>query len=177
MQLFRLFSSYMKTNPVALFLCAIILFCMQARAEFCPAMTIDPAIDAFLYRIASRYNVPLPPSFFSQPMTVCDVLQVLDKADSLGTAGLLSASERADISELRRRISPDNALVHWKNKKNDAHVGIRVILADTNAASIGVPNTGYVRGIASPSLQAGLGPISFYSGIDVWTDYLSLIHI
>ena len=163
----------MKTNPVTLFLCVILLFCMQAQAEFCPALTIDPALDAYLYRIASRYNVPLPASFFSQPMTVCDVLLFLDKADSVGKAGLLSASEQADIRELRRRISPDNALVHWKNKKNDAHVGIRVILADTNAASIGAPNAGYIRGIASPSLQAGLGPISFYSGMDVWTDYRS----
>ena len=106
-------------------------------------------------------------------MTLCDVLRFLDKADSLGAAGLLSASERADIRELRRRISPDNALVHWKNKKNDAHAGIRVVLVDTNAMSLGTPNTGYIRGIASPSLQAGLGQISFYSGIDVWTDYRS----
>ncbi|HUI90668.1 MAG TPA: hypothetical protein VLX68_00335 [Chitinivibrionales bacterium] len=171
MRLIELFSSYMKKGFVAALASAAFLFCSQVHAEICPALSVDPAVDAVMYRLATRYALPLPASFFTQPMTVCDVLSFLSKADSLSVR--LSDAEKADIRELRKRISPDNALLHWKNKKHDAQVGVRLVLADTNAGSFGAKDAGYVRGTASPSLQAGLGPVSFYSGMDVWTDYRS----
>jgi hypothetical protein len=150
---------------------AAALFAPCAWPDFCPAVKNDPSIDAYCYRISSRYAVPLPASFFFQPMTVCDVLSFLDKADSLAAAGRLSAGEAFDGGQLRKRISADYGLVAWKAKKNDARITLRCELLDSNSMSLGTATAGYVRGIASPGLNASLGDVSFYSGIDVWTDY------
>jgi hypothetical protein len=142
-------------------------------ADYCPNVRNDPAIDAFFYRISSRHHVALPSSFFAQPMTVCDVIAFLDKADSLDKAGRLSTSEVADAHDLRRQISSEYGLLSWKSKSQDAHVNVRLALSDTNGASFGNKSSDFVRGIASPSLYANLGNISFFGNIDVWTDYRS----
>jgi hypothetical protein len=163
----------MKKNPVFWFVCAILLFCMKAQGEFCPALSVNPAIDAYLYRIASRYNVTLPASFFSQPMTVCDVLLFLDKADSLAAAGRLLPAEIFDAKMIRKRISADYGLAKWKSSKTDAYVNVHLDLIDSNSASFGAKSAQYIRGTASPSLNANLCKLSFYSGVEVWTDYRS----
>ncbi len=142
-------------------------------AEYCPNVKNDPSIDAFFYRISSRHHVPLPPSFFAQPMTACDVLGFLDKADSLGRAGRLSTSEVADAGDLRKQVSADYGLFKWKSKWQDAHVNVRLALTDTNSASFGAKSAGFVRGTASPSLYANVANLSFYGNLDVWTDYRS----
>jgi hypothetical protein len=163
----------MKKTTLYFSLCVIILFYIPAPAEFCPALGTDPAVDAFLNRVASRYNVPLPASFFAQPMTVCDVLLFLDKADSLAAAGRLLPAEIFDARMIRKRISADYGLVKWKSSKMDAHVNVRLDLTDSNSASFGAKNAQYIRGMASPALNANLGKLSFYSGVDVWTGYRS----
>jgi hypothetical protein len=126
-----------------------------------------------MYRIATRYKVALPASFFTQPMTVCDVLGFIDKADSLDRLGKLSLQEVSDAQQLRMRISADDGLFKWKDKARDSRVTIRCALLDTNSASVGNRAAGFIRGQASPSLYASLGRFSFYSTVDVWTDYRS----
>jgi hypothetical protein len=149
------------------------VFITAVFADYCPNVKIDPAIDAFLYRISSRHRVPLPPSFFTQPMTVCDVLGFLDKADSLGMAGKLSTSEASDANDLRKQLSSEYGLLKWKSKSQNAHVNVRLALSDTNSASVGNKSAGFARGIASPSLYANMANLSFYGNLDVWTDYRS----
>jgi hypothetical protein len=146
----------------------------SAFSEFCPNLRNDGVIDQFVYRIATRYHLPPPASFFSQPMTVCDVLGFIDKADSLGRGGMLSAQETTDARLIRMRISADYSLLHWKDEKRDSRIAVRCNLEDTNSASSGHGgDKGFVRGIASPALNASLGKVSFYSSVDVWTDYRS----
>jgi hypothetical protein len=142
-------------------------------SEFCPNVRNDAAIDQFIYRISTRYRVAPPASFFAQPMTVCDVLGFIDKADSLGNLGVLSEQERADARMLRTRISGDYGLLKWKDDKKDSRLNVRCDLEDTNSASFGHSDKGFVRGVASPTLNASIGRISFYSNVDVWTDYRS----
>jgi hypothetical protein len=143
------------------------------RADFCPALAVDAATDRLMYRIASRYGVALPASFFSQPMTACDVLAFLDKADSLSAAGRLLPAEAYDVAKLKKRVSASGGLLKWKAAKTDAHVNVHLDLTDTNALSAGKTYAGYVRGTAAPALNANLKGFSFYSGIEVWTDYRS----
>jgi hypothetical protein len=134
---------------------------------------IDPETDNLMYRIATRYNVRLPASFFCQPMTTCDVLAFLDKADSLAAAGRLAPAEAFDVVALRNHISAQSGLLKWKSHTADAHVNVHADLTDTNSLSSGSRNAGYVRGAAGATLNANLNQLSFYSGVQVWTDYRS----
>src|SRR5271157_104009 len=119
------------------FLCVLLIFSCACGifAEFCPNVKNDPAIDAFFYRISTCRHIPLPESFFAQPMTVCDVLGFLDKVDSLGKAGRLSSSEVSDAYDLQKQLSSEYGLFSWKSKKQDSHVNVRLALLDTNSAS------------------------------------------
>lgn len=163
----------MATARLPSLVIAVVACVLPLRAEFCPALKIDPATDNFMYRISSRYGVALPASFFCQPMTVCDALAFLDKTDSLAAAGRLLPAETFDAAALRKRISSGSGLLKWKSKKTDAHVNVHLDLTDTDAVSVGANNAGYVRGTAAPTLNANLLNLSFYSGVEVWTDYRS----
>ena len=143
------------------------------RADFCPNVKNDPAIDAFFYRISTRKHIPLPSSFFAQPMTVCEELGFLDKVDSLDKTGALSSTEASDARDLRKQLSSEYGLFSWKSKTQDSHVDARLALIDTNVASAGHKSSFFARGTISPSLYANLGDLSFYGNIDVWTDYRS----
>jgi hypothetical protein len=147
------------------------------QADFCPNLRTDAVLDQFIYRIATRYHVAPPASFFSQPMTVCDALRFIDKADSLNNRGMLSLQENEDLRQIRLRISAAAGLLTWHDERKDTRVDVRCVLLDTNSASFnasfGRANAGFVRGQASPALNANLGNVSFYSTVDVWTDYRS----
>src|SRR5271169_718985 len=106
-------------------------------SEFCPNLRNDQNIDQFIYRIATRYHVAPPASLFSQPMTVCDVLGFVDKADSLAALGRLSEQEIADARKLRKQISGSSGLFSLENKKKDSRVNVRCDLVDTNSALSG----------------------------------------
>jgi hypothetical protein len=163
----------MNTKIRALTLFTLVLFLSQAWAEYCPVVKNDPFANQLLYRISCRYRLPLPVSFYSQPTSVCDVLSFLEKADSLAHAGRLSAEETEEVRQLRKMISPQNALLKWTSKQGEKNVNVRLDLLDTSSLKVGGGNAGYIRGTLSPALYANLGRFSFYSGIDVWTDYTS----
>jgi len=163
----------MRTFLTAEAVLMMIAVAFSVRAEFCPNVRNDLARDNFIYRIATRYHVPPPASLFNQPMTVCDVLGFIDKVDSLAALGRLSGQEIADARQIRRLVSAEGGIVSWKNRDKDSRLNVRCNLEDTNSVSSGHDDKSFIRGIASPTLNASLGRVSFYTNVDVWTDYRS----
>jgi hypothetical protein len=163
----------MRTPLTAALVLLLIAAVSSVRADFCPNVRNDQARDNFMYRIASRYHVPLPASLFNQPMTVCDVLGFIDKADSLAALGRLTGQEIADAGQIRKRVSAEGGVLSWKNRDKDSRVNVRCDLKDSNSVSGGHADRKFVRGTASPALNASLGKVSFYTNVDVWTDYRS----
>jgi hypothetical protein len=163
----------MVRNLYVLVMWVCIVACVGSHAAFCPDLRNDKVIDDFLSRISSRYGVALPQSFFFQPMNVCEVLAFLDKVDSLASAGAVSQAEALDSRQLRKRISPEYGLYKWENNQKDSRINVRLSLLDSTSGSFGSTSDGFIRGTASPSLLANLGKMSFYSNIDIWTDYRS----
>ena len=158
-----------KTHLMLLWTCSV--FFVNSYPEFCPNLRIDPALDNLLLRLSNAHSIPLPRSFFFQPMNVCDVLAFFDKADSLAAAGVLSSAEAFDAAQVRKRISSDYGIYKWKKGEN--HVNVRLALSDSNSGSFGATSGGYIRGTASPSFFANMGKVSFFAGIDVWSDFRS----
>ncbi len=148
-------------------------FTESIRAEYCPNLRNDPVIDRFMYQISSRYTIALPASFFSQPMSVCDVLSFIDKADSLSAVGKLSSEEASDAQQIRKRIQSSSGIVHVKNEKYNSNLSIHCAVIDTDEVSAGNGNAQFVRGLLRPSLNANVGNVSFNSEVDVWTDWRS----
>jgi hypothetical protein len=163
----------MRNIPAKTVVLAFLVLSQSVRPEFCPNLRNDAEMDRYIYRLATRYHVPPPASLFSQPMTVCDVLGFLDKADSLARKGLLSPQETADALQIRERISEAAGLLSWQDAKKNSRVSVRCNLEDSNSVSSGHVDKGYIRGDAGPALNASLGKVSFYSSVDVWTDYRS----
>jgi len=139
-----------------------------AYAEFNPMMGPDADADKFAQRIYARYGV-MPKGMYRQPMGGGDFLLYLDSVSNLQ----LTEQERYTLEGLRWRLSIDKGIYGFRYEEKDVGAIINLDLrgetwmrlgggADTRAGG---------RGIIGPSMRGNLGNISFYSAIDVWTEY------
>ena len=164
-----------KSNSLTLsLLTAVLLFCLvltvQAESFYGPNVRPDPQIDALMLRLSTRYHLALPPSYYSQPMRTDEVAAFLAKADSLDAKGILSQQESSLVKKLKRRMDPGDGLAAWADKNEDLHLGVHLSLLGDVRAGHRDSATLDAKGIASPLLTANIGRLSFYSGLDVWTE-------
>jgi hypothetical protein len=161
-------------NRLSIAAIPIFLVCLcafgQAETLYGPNVRPDPAIDALLLRLATRYDVPLPPSFYSQPLRTNEVASFIDRIDSAAANRPLSTQESASVTRLRRRMDPADGLVAWADKNEDIHLGVHLSLLGDILAYHRDSSELHGKGIASPLLTANIGRLSFFSGIDVWTE-------
>ncbi|MDR2728726.1 MAG: hypothetical protein LBB56_06290 [Chitinispirillales bacterium] len=85
----------------------------------------------------------------------------------------LSAFERRELSNILKRLSIDNGIYGYYNEQNETGLIINLDLTGESWGRAGSGNTrGGGRGIISPMLRGHIGKVSFYSGLDVWTEYV-----
>ncbi|MBN1603353.1 MAG: hypothetical protein JW915_17220 [Chitinispirillaceae bacterium] len=70
-------------------------------------------------------------------------------------------------------IDPTIGMITWNNEQKDINFRVHLSLTGDINAHVGDGAGATVKGIISPSMTGNLGRISFYSGIDVWTEYNS----
>jgi len=147
-------------------LCALISF---AHAGFDPAIRLDPQINRFIQRIEARYGI-LPEGYHRQPMGTESFSSYLDSVSQKP----LSAFERHELSNISKRLSAGNGIYGFYNEQNETGLIINLDLTGEAWGRTGGSNDtrGGGRGIISPMLRGHIGNISFYSGIDVWTEYV-----
>jgi len=146
-------------------------FCLfTATAQYAPNVRLNSDVDAVLNRLWARYNLVPPTAAGFQPMTVADLKNSLDKADSLNRAGVLSPDEAYAVQRMRELYVQPRNLAGWTdsagNKSCYVHLSLLASVAPTYTDSASIR----VRGICSPSLTGHIGKLSYYSSIDVWTD-------
>jgi hypothetical protein len=151
----------------------VLTLAIVAIGAYAPGVRPDHQLDIFMLQLATRYGIPLPALYYCQPMNTATVMRFLEKADSLGSTGILTHRESLQLVQLKRRMSPSGFLAGWTEKSGQRTIGINVsLLGDVNPRYAGEGSVG-ARGIISPSLSANAGAVSLYSGIDVWTEYRS----
>ncbi|MDR2592311.1 MAG: hypothetical protein LBC59_05835 [Chitinispirillales bacterium] len=151
------------------------------NAGYNPMIRPDDRINRFVQRAYSRYGI-LPKGFHRQPMGTADFLNYLDTLSTLP----VSAEERYTLEMLRGYLSVDKGLYGFRGgeetrnggdyRDNQNQYGL-IINLDLNAdawsksgGGIG-PRVGG-RGIIGPQLRGHIGRVSFYSSLDVWTEYV-----
>jgi hypothetical protein len=160
----------MKTQKY-LILSLSILLLSTASAEYSPSLRINPDIDALIRRIATRYTLPYPASMSFQPVSAGAVREFLTGVDSLEKAGILSRQEAFQVQQLRDLFLKPRSVAGWSNDSADkacyAHVSLLAEIDPRVRDSVSLRS----RWLLSPSMSGNLGRLSFYSGIDVWTDW------
>jgi len=147
--------------------CTLIFFA-YADAGFDPAIRPDPQTDRFIQRIEARYGL-LPDGYHRQPMGTESFLSYLDSVSQKP----LSAYERHELSNILKRLSIDNGIYGYYDEQNKTGLIINLDLTGEAWGRAGSGDTrGGGRGIISPMLRGYIGNISFYSGLDVWTEYV-----
>ncbi len=159
----------MVRHAVVIFLFAV----FSINAEFSPNLIISSELDLFITRISTVHGIPLPEGYYSRPLNLSAVNKFFKSADSLDSSGLLSGNERALLKAAERSTGFQKGLLKWSDNDKDIHLKVNLnLLGDVLVQT--KDSTGLkTKGIIGPSFLGNLGKLSFYSGIDVWTEYRS----
>lgn len=159
----------MLRHAVVVFL----FFVLSINAELSPNLIISTELDLLITRISTAHGIPLPEGYSSRPLNLSAINNFFKAADSLDSCGLLSANERALLHAAERSTGFQKSLLKWKNDEKDIHLKVNLnLLGDILVRA--EDSTGLrTKGIIGPSFLGNLGKLSFYSGIDVWTEYRS----
>jgi len=152
----------------ALFFCAVASSVLLA--QYSPNLRIDSDLNDFLRRIATRYQLALPGSFYSQPMRAADVLRFLDRADSLDAEGRLTPQESFRLKRARAIVSGRPNLFTAKRPQWGLENHINSSFLGELDPSYGDSAAVRIKGMARPELTGSVGRLSYFSSIDVWTE-------
>lgn len=140
-------------------------------SQYAPNMRINSEIDQLIYRLASRNNLKIPENQFFQPLNY-ETIQTFLENDLLDYSKI-SSTEKYLVNSFNRSTDPCRGRMRWSSKDHKIQIKLHLkLLADINSAYY---DSGSVkmRGIISPLLCGNLGNFSFYSGLDIWTEYRS----
>lgn len=154
-------------------LLVVLFLCISAFGEYSPCLMNNRELDQFILRISNRYGIEMPRSFFSKPMHTAEVMVFLDKSDSLDTAGVLTKQESFRLGNIRKIISAERSLFKWKKPEWDTENYVNLSLLGNIAPYYKKNSEIYLKGTFNPGLSGAKGNLSYYSEVDIWTDYQS----
>jgi len=157
----------------------------NGNSGYNPMIRPDGRINRFVQRTYSRYGI-LPKGFHRQPMGTADFLDYLDTLSTLP----LSAEERYTLEKLHGYLSLGKGLYGFRgggrgdydnnggvDRNGDQNQYGLIINLDLSAdawvkSGGGIDTRAGGRGIIGPQLRGHIGRVSFYSTLDVWTEYV-----
>jgi hypothetical protein len=150
-----------------------VLSVVIVNAEYSPNVSISNELDFLIARLSAVHSVNVPKGYYSRPVNYAALNQFFRTADSLDSLGRLSKSESQQLKRAEKFNGFQKNALKWSDDKKDIHLKANLnLLGDSRLESNDSNNIG-MKGIISPSLAGNLGKLSFYSGIDVWTEYRS----
>ena len=149
-----------------------LLICSVSYSEYAPNIPVNVDVNQLVYRLASRYEIKIPENQFFQPLNYAVLKSFLDSV-SLLHGDKLSLSERFLIDKYTNRTDPGQGRMRWSSSSRDVNVKLNLKLLGDIQTSFKDNSSIGLKGIISPSLSANTGRLSYYSGIDVWTEYQS----
>lgn len=165
-------SGYITMYLRTIFMAAL-LICSASYSEYAPNIPINDDVNQLVYRLASRYRLKVSENLFFQPLNYTALKTFLDTV-SLLHGDKLSSTERFLIDKYASRTGVGQGRMRWSSSSRDINVKLHLKLFGDIQSSFNKDNSSIgLKGIISPSLYANTGKFSFYSGIDVWTEYQS----
>jgi hypothetical protein len=150
-----------------LFFSILLISALSIKAEYSPNLQLSDDLNQLLLRLSITTKTSLPTSFYAQPMSVHDVETFFKQTEAVG---LLSRQELFQIEQFRKYLKSPKYL-QWSDQKRDMSIyghfdGLFNIDQKYSDSS-----TVRLQGKLSPLLTGNIGKISYYAGIDVWTDH------
>ena len=164
------------TNKIRVVIRAFVVCVIAAvtiDAEYSPNLSVSTELDFLITRLSTIYSIKVPQGYYSRPVNYVSLNQFFSAADSLDSLGRFSKDERFQLIKAKMYTGFQRSALKWSNENKDVHLKVNLNLSgDGQIKSTGSICTG-MKGIISPSLMGNIGKLSFYSGIDVWTEYRS----
>lgn len=148
----------------------IFLLCIPVLGQYSPNVKNDAELDLFLLRIAHRYALKLPESYFSKPMHASELLAFLDQVDSLDNQNVLTAQESYRLKQIRRIISGQRSLFKWNTNRWETHHYLNLSLIGKIAPYYQRRTELQAKGIINPRFSGMIGKFSYFSEVNVWTE-------
>ncbi|MFP4164386.1 MAG: hypothetical protein ACLFVE_10420 [Chitinispirillaceae bacterium] len=120
-----------------------------------------------VHRLQARYS-KTPLSFDLQPLRTQDLKNYLDSLSKKP----LSNQERYHLELLSRKLNASGGIYRYHNGEKQVNIKINLdLLGDIRGSANSEALRG--KGTLSPLLSGSIGKFSFYSAMDVWTEYRS----
>lgn len=151
------------------FLIVIFFFSFPIYGRYSPALRLNGHLDQLIWRLASCHDLEIPQIFYDQPVDYGVVYDFLLNASSRN----LSNGEKNRLVRAMKYYNPGLGLIKWSNSEKDIHFRIHLgLLGDLKPGFSDSTFIG-IKGIFRPTLTGNINKFSFYSSIDVWTEYRS----
>lgn len=157
----------MKILPVVIF------FTIIHSTEYSPNIHSSDELDKFILRISNRYAIKVPHTFFSQPMHTSEISLFLNKADSLDQLGILTVQESFRLKNLKKTYNDKRSIFNWNKREWDTENYINLSLKGTAFPFYQKFMDIHLKGTISPQFSGNLGKFSYFSEINIWTEYQS----
>jgi hypothetical protein len=122
-------------------------------------------------RLCASYGIEPPAQMSFQPLAAGTLKRLLDAADSLAKAGSLTSQEIFQVRQLRALLVEPRRVVGWIGKEQDKSIYANLSLLGSLDPRVRDSASLRSRWQISPSMSGNIGNLSFYSAIDVWTDW------
>jgi len=163
--------SRIKIISLIFFIC--LATTVVVKAEYSPNIAISNELDFLIARLSYVHSIKLPEGYCSRPINYAALNQFFRAADSLDSMGLLSDNESFQLKKAEKFTGFQKNAIKWISDQKDIHLKANLNLLGDGRMKSNDSMSFEMKGIISPSLSGNLRKLSFYSGIDVWTEYRS----
>lgn len=152
------------------FLILLLIITSLLMAEYSPVIRDNKHLDDFLLGTSHKYGLQLPRSFYTKPYKVQEILDYLNKLDSLKEYSL---TEQYLLNRIKERITRQKRLLGYIGKKIETSNYLNLDL--TGDVDLFKTSSGKARGkgIFQFLFTGYLKNLSYFAAVDVWTEYMS----
>lgn len=141
--------------------------------EYAPNLRNDPELIRFVHRLSTRYGLETPVSLYTLPMDAGEAAEFFHGADSLDSSGILQPSESSRLARAKSELLSRRKLFGWESPEREIRTDIHLsLLGDVRPRYVDSAGAG-LKGVIRPGLTGNTGALSFFSEVDVWTEYRS----
>jgi hypothetical protein len=136
---------------------------------FEPNVKIDSRIDLIVQTLSSRSGVAVPSGFSQQPFDYYQIRNFLLEVEKCQN---LTQTDKEFLKILQDKFSGDSRIFGFEDGAVK-RILVNLDLSGDIRANIKDSASLDAKGVISPRISANLGAVSFYSEMDVWTQYRS----
>ncbi|MDO5576326.1 MAG: hypothetical protein Q4F84_04550, partial [Fibrobacter sp.] len=146
-----------------------LLFSFSIYGRYSPALRLNTHLDQLVWRLSSSQNLEIPHTMLDQPVDYGEIYDFFSAVDSQK----LSKQEKELLDGTMRYYNPEKGLIKWNNLQKDIHLRLYLELLGDIKGGVFDSSFARAKGIFRPTLTGNIKNFSFYTSIDVWSEYWS----